>query len=169
MSYFVERNINGQFLDPCLEIMANVNEVTLENRSRIRRNIIFRDAVSLEEQLRNMSGTERSLALAADQSGIFKEPPLITVVWSENLDIVNVLLKYKAEVDIEVGGEYHVIGGQLSTISIDDNILDDDDCCGANCISFTCCTPLFLAAARGHLDVMRCLIENGADIKSQSL
>ena len=168
MSYFVEGNKNGQFLDPCLEIMANVNEVTLENRRRIRDNILFRDAVSLEEHLRNMSGTERSLALAADQSSIFKEPPLITAVWSENLDIVNVLLKYKAEVDIEVGGEYHVIGGQLSTISIDDNILDDDDCCGANCVSFTCCTPLFLAAARGHLDVLRCLIENGADINAST-
>ena len=168
MSYFVEGNKNGQFLDPCLEIMANVNEVTLENRRRIRDNILFRDAVSLEEHLRNMSGTERSLALAADQSSIFKEPPLITAVWSENLDIVNVLLKYKAEVDIEVGGEYHVIGGQLSTISIDDNIPDDDDCCGANCVSFTCCTPLFLAAARGHLDVLRCLIENGADINAST-
>ena len=168
MSYFVEGNKNGQFLDPCLEIMANVNEVTLENRRRIRDNILFRDAVSLEEHLRNMSGTERSLALAADQSSIFKEPPLITAVWSENLDIVNVLLKYKAEVDIEVGGEYHVIEGQLSTISIDDNILDDDDCCGANCVSFTCCTPLFLAAARGHLDVLRCLIENGADINAST-
>ena len=168
MSYFVEGNKNGQFLDPCLEIMANVNEVTLENRRRIRDNILLRDAVSLEEHLRNMSGTERSLALAADQSSIFKEPPLITAVWSENLDIVNVLLKYKAEVDIEVGGEYHVIGGQLSTISIDDNILDDDDCCGANCVSFTCCTPLFLAAARGHLDVLRCLIENGADINAST-
>ena len=168
MSYFVEGNKNGQFLDPCLEIMANVNEVTLENRRRIRDNILFRDAVSLEEHLRNMSGTERSLALAADQSSIFKEPPLITAVWSENLDIVNVLLKYKAEVDIEVGGEYHVIGGQLSTISIDDNILDDDDCCGANCVSFTCCTPLFLAAARRHLDVLRCLIENGADINAST-
>ena len=167
MSYFVEGNKNGQFLDPCLEIMANVNEVTLENRRRIRDNILFRDAVSLEKHLRNMSGTERSLALAADQSSIFKEPPL-TAVWSENLDIVNVLLKYKAEVDIEVGGEYHVIGGQLSTISIDDNILDDDDCCGANCVSFTCCTPLFLAAARGHLDVLRCLIENGADINAST-
>ena len=166
MSYFVERNINGQFLDPCLEIMANVNEVTLENRSRIRRNIIFRDAVSLEEQLRNMSGTERSLALAADQSGIFKEPPLIAAVWLGNLDIVNVLLKYKAEADVEVGGRYH--GGQLSTISIDDNILDDDDCYRDDCVSFTCCTPLFLAAASGQLDVLRSLIENGADINAST-
>ena len=166
MSYFVERNINGQFLDPCLEIMANVNEVTLENRHRIRRNIIFRDAVSLEEQLRNMSGTERSLALAADQSGIFKEPPLIAAVWLGNLDIVNVLLKYKAEADVEVGGRYH--GGQLSTISIDDNILDDDDCYRDDCVSFTCCTPLFLAAALGKLDVLRSLIENGADINAST-
>ena len=163
MSYFVERNENGQFLDPCLEIMANVNEVTLENRRRIRDNILFRDAVSLEEHLRNMSGTERSLALAADQSGIFKEPPLITAVWSGNLDIVNVLLKYKAEADIEVGGEFHGYGRRLSTISIDGN-----DCYGADCVSFTCCTPLFLAAARGHLDVLRCLIENGADINAST-
>ena len=148
--------------------MANVNEVTLENRHRIRRNIIFRDAVSLEEQLRNMSGTERSLALAADQSGIFKEPPLITAVLSGNLDIVNVLLKYKAEADIEAEGEFHSYGRQLSTIRIDDNIFYDDDCYRDECVSFTCCTPLFLAAARGHLDVLRCLIENGADINASS-
>ena len=146
--------------------MANVSEVTLENRHRIRRNIIFRDAVSLEEQLRNMSGTERSLALAADQSGIFKEPPLITAVWLGNLDIVNVLLKYKAEADVEAGGGYH--GGQLSTISIDDNILDDDDCYRDDCVSFSCCTPLFLAAASGQLDVLRSLIKNGADINAST-
>ena len=164
MTYFVERNENGHLLGNF--IMANSREVTRENRYRVLVNICCRDAVSLDEHLRNMSGSERSLALNADQSDTFDifqgDPPLIQAVTSGYLDVVEVLLKYKGEeVDIEVGGEYHRRGRPLCT-------MDDNHSFGVHHVSFTCCTPLFLAASRGHLDVLRCLLENGADINAST-
>ena len=72
--------------------MANSREVTRENRYRVFSNICLGNAVSLDEHLRNMSGSERSLALNADQSDTFDifqgEPPLIQAVTSGYLDVV---------------------------------------------------------------------------------
>ena len=97
--------------------MANSREVTRENRYRVFSNICLGNAVSLDEHLRNMSDSERSLALNAGQSDTFDifqgEPPLIKAVTFGDLDVVEVLLKYKGEVDIEVGGEYHRRGRPL--------------------------------------------------------
>ena len=144
--------------------MANSSEVTYGNRDRVFSSVWFRNAVSLDESLRNMSASERSLALAADQFDtfdMFKKRPLVIAVMLGSLDVVEVLLKYKEEVDIEVGGEYHRNGSPLSTMVNNDSF-------GAHCVSLTCCTPLFLAAAYGHLDILRCLLENGADINASS-
>ena len=144
--------------------MANSSEVTYGNRDRVFSSVWFRNAVSLDESLRNMSASERSLALAADQFDtfdMFKKRPLVIAVMLGSLDVVEVLLKYKEDVDIEVGGEYHRNGSPLSTMVNNDSF-------GAHCVSLTCCTPLFLAAAYGHLDILRCLLENGADINASS-
>ena len=85
-----KRNENGHLLGNF--IMANSREVTRENRYRVFSNIYLGNAVSLDEHLRNMSGSERSLALNADQSdtsNIFQgEPPLITAVTFGDLDVV---------------------------------------------------------------------------------
>ena len=51
--------------------MANSRKVTRENRYRVLSDISFRNALSLDEHLRNMSGSERSLALNADQPDTF--------------------------------------------------------------------------------------------------
>ena len=66
--------------------------------------------------------------------------PLVVAAENGNLDCVQKLLSYKA--DIEGRGIQYK--------------------------SFGTCTPLFVAADNGHLDILRCLVENGADVNARS-
>ena len=70
-----------------------------------------------------------------------KTTPLILAVQNGNLECVKILLKYKAE--IEERGDY--IGGY-----------------------YPCCTPLFVAAANGDVDILSFLVERGADVNAWS-
>ena len=123
--------------------------------------IVAKNAVSLDDDLNKMSSSERSSVLAANQFGDLGNPPLVYAVEAGSLDIVNVLLKYKA--DVEVGGKCQRLTRDLSGI-YDTDIYRD----GSKWFFSSCCTPLFLAAAYGHLDILRCLVENGADINACS-
>ena len=116
------------------------------------------DAVLLNEILQQMNSSERTFALETNMDALlcfsateydtFQVTPLILAVKSGNVDCVEVLLNYKA--DMEGRGDYDIY----------------DECDLPRRYSYGGCTPLFVAAAYGHLDVLRCLIENGADVNA---
>ena len=77
--------------------------------------------------------------------------PLIAAVQSGNLESVKVLLKYGA--DIEGRGDFKYVSKDHPFHSV----------------SFEACTPLFVAAAvNGSVDILSCLLDNGADMKAVS-
>ena len=84
--------------------------------------IVAKNAVSLDDDLNKMSSSERSSVLAANQFGDLGNPPLVYAVEAGSLDIVNVLLKYKA--DVEVGGKCQRLTRDLSGIYDTDIYLD---------------------------------------------
>ena len=72
--------------------------------------------------------------------------PLIVAVENGNLDCVKVFLKYKA--DIEGRGDFKFNHFRYKFRHL----------------SFSGCQPLFVAAVYGNVEILRCLLENGADI-----
>ena len=113
--------------------------------------------ILLREVLQEMDSSEIASALETkmktclvyDEFGIFQVTPLILAVKNGNVDCVEVLLNYKA--DIEGRGDY-------------DDYHDDDEWNLPG--RYDGSTPLFVAAAYGHLDILKCLVENGADVNA---
>ena len=123
--------------------------------------ITTRNFVSLDDFLKKMTSAERANVLTSDLIcfGEFSDEDsdededelsehgagsvLVTAVRNGDLDSVKVLLKYKADVDVR------------------EHYLRD------NWFSITRAS-LFWAADFGHIDILRCLIENGVDINSFS-
>ena len=105
------------------------------------------DAELLNEVLEELNSAERILAVRDYPFGReLKTTPLINAVENGNLDCVKVLLKYKA--DTEGRGDFH---------SSDPFPYPYFWLCG---------TPLCVAAAYGNLEILSCLVENGADINA---
>ena len=118
--------------------------------------ITTRNSVLLDDVLKKMTSTERANVLTSDQYGSGEvldedseededgtESLLVTAVRNGDLDSVKILLKYKA--DVEVREKY--LRDNWSSITR---------------------ASLFWAADFGYIDILRCLIENGADINSFS-
>ena len=123
--------------------------------------ITTRNFVSLDDFLKKMTSAERANVLTSDLIcfGEFSDEDsdededelsehgagsvLVTAVRNGDLDSVKVLLKYKADVDVR------------------EHYLRD------NWFSITRAS-VFWAADFGHIDILRCLIENGVDINSFS-
>ena len=112
------------------------------------------DAELLNEVLEELNSAERISALSeilAVRDYQFgrelKTTPLIIVVENGNLDCVKVLLKYKA--DTEGRGYFHLL-----------------DLIPYPAYFWHCGTPLCVAAAYGNLEILNCLVENGADINA---
>ena len=79
-----------------------------------------------------------------------KADALLLAVRYSNLDCVKVLLKFDADIE----GRYCQYTGEL------DAQFDDD-------VEFSHgCTPLFIAAAFGDLEIMRLLLEKGAQVNA---
>ena len=105
------------------------------------------DAELLNEVLEELNSAERILAVRDYPFGReLKTTPLINAVENGNLDCVKVLLKYKA--GTEGRGDFHL----------------------SDLFPYTyfwlCGTPLCVAAAYGNLEILSCLVENGADINA---
>ena len=107
------------------------------------------DFVLLNDVLKNLDNTERISVLGADfqyigdgsswqvsEKSADWVTPLIVSVQNGNLDCVEVLLKYGA--DIEERGDF----------------MHD----------YKCCTPLLFAATCGNVEMLRFLVENGANV-----
>ena len=94
-----------------------------------------------------LNSAERILAVRDYPFGReLKTTPLINAVENGNLDCVKVLLKYKADT---VGrGDFHL--SDLFPYPY----------------FWLCGTPLCVAAAYGNLEILNCLVENGADINA---
>ena len=107
------------------------------------------DSVLLNEVLKKLDNTERISVLGADfqyiddgcswqvsEKSADWVTPLIVAVRNGSLDCVKVLLNYGA--DIEERGDF----------------MHD----------YKCCTPLFFAATCGNVEMLRFLVENGANV-----
>ena len=98
----------------------------------------------VKDVLQRMSVTERTTALERKtKDGDKFTTPLIIAAHSGNLVSVKILLRYKA--DREAGG----------TVKVDDQVIEG-------------CTPLWAAAERGHLDIVKVLIEGNADVNGRN-
>ena len=119
-----------------------------ENTNRVA--IVYEAArdgavVVLSNVLQRMSISERSAALETKtKDGDQITTPLIIAALNENLDSVKMLLRYKA--DTEARG----------TVKVDNQVIES-------------CTPLWAAAATGHLDVVKLLIERNANVDGRTL
>ena len=104
------------------------------------------DAALLHELLQDMDDSERAHTFEAKFVELIEGQltPLLAAAMEGKTDCVKVLLSYKADVDGRgrvlryghVGGRYRL------------------------------CTPLFVASGNGHVDILNCLIENGADVNA---
>ena len=100
--------------------------------------------VLISDVLQRMSISERRGALETKtREGDQITTPLIIASRNGNLHAVKTLLRYKA--DIEARG----------TVKVDDQVIEG-------------CTPLWAAAATGHLPVVRLLIEQNADVDGRT-
>ena len=107
--------------------------------------VMAKDVVSLGQALARMNSSERTSLLSADHALDHRriDTPLLAAVQNEDLDCVKVLLKYNA--NIEGRGNF-------------------TDRKGRRHLSFT---PLCCAAVNGNVDILSCLIENGADVNAR--
>ena len=133
------------------------------SEQRVLRYIELREAVSLDEELRQMNSSERSSVLAAKCGNFyFGFTPLMFAVTKGYLNIVKVLLKYKADMTIEDTRVRYQRHSWLKRSPFFDDFFypfEED----IDLVEYESCTPLLLAAAYGRLDILRCLMEAGAD------
>lgn len=101
--------------------------------------------ILLSDILQRMNLTERSSALETKtKDGDQITTPLIIAARNGNLDSVKMLLRYKAVIEAR------------GTVKVDDQVIEG-------------CTPLWAAAATGHLDVVELLIDRSADVDGRTL
>lgn len=99
----------------------------------------------LDKVLKQLDEEARKRALESkSKDGDDFATPLIIAARNGNLEAVRILLKYKP--DIELGGN----------VKIDDEVVED-------------CTPLWAAAAAGHLNVVQKLISQKAKVERKDL
>ena len=108
------------------------------------------DADLLDEVLQQMNVNERASALETRTVHVSRRAvestPLIAAAWNGNLDCVKVLLSYKADLEGRCNDKRHW-DAEFSDKSY---------------------TATFVAATYGHVAVLSCLVENGADVNTRS-
>ena len=110
-----------------------------ESRNSVFCKLFIGDSVSLDKALENMNSCEKTSVLGtAHIATLGSVTPLIVAVQNEDLDSVKVLLKHNANIE----GRGHYNYGERTHLY---------------------CTPLCCAAADGNVDILSCLMENGAD------
>ena len=154
----------------------------MENSAEVLKAAMSGNAALLNEILQSLNSTERVSVLAAqdytdkalvlEEKNVIRIPckttPLIVAVQTGELDCVKVLLNYK--VDIEEQGEsfrYRLFQpdrdtniNKLTTSQYYQKYL--------KLVSAYTCPPLFLAAAKGNLDILSYLFEQGANVNASS-
>ena len=114
-----------------------------ESRNSVFCKLFIGDSVSLDKALENMNSCEKTSVLGTAHIATLhgSVTPLIVAVQNEDLDSVKVLLKHNANIE----GRGHYNHGERTHLY---------------------CTPLCCAAAEGNVDILSCLMENGADINA---
>ena len=106
-----------------------------------------RDGITadLADVLKRLSVSKRNTALKTKtKDGDQFTTPLIIAAYNGNLDSVKMLLKYKAHIEDQ------------GTVKVDGQVVEG-------------CKPLWAAAATGHLDVVKLLIERYANVDGPTL
>ena len=140
----------------------------MENRTEVLKAVISGNTALLNEILQSLNSTERISVLAAqdytdkvlEEKNVISIPckttPLIVAVQTGNLDCVKVLLNYKADIE-EQGERFRYL------------VFPPDNIWNVSKFDFAyTCSPLFLAAANGSLDILSYLFEQGADVNASS-
>ena len=140
----------------------------MENRTEVLKAVISGNAALLNEILQSLNSTERISVLAAqdytdkvlEKKNVISIPckttPLVVAVQTGNLDCVKVLLNYKADIE-EQGERFRYL------------VFPPDNIWNVSKFDFAyTCTPLFLAAANGNLDILSYLFEQGANVNASS-
>jgi uncharacterized protein len=99
---------------------------------------------------------------------LINSPPIIYAAGNGGLEIIKLLLEYKADPNLTGYGGICALGGAASKGYLEVVKLLISNGAEVNNQNFLAVTPLMLAASSGHIEIVKLLIEKRADVNAIS-